>query len=316
MATTDIGPSLTTAEPRDEDNTSLAYTVCVSIFLILVILTIAAGNILTVVAYVKFPSHWTSSEAANIYLINVAVADLMVAFTLMPLQFLYLPLFDVDIDNRSGCMFKIGMGCLSLGGSSYFLAMATLDKHVAIHWPNHHTRFFNRFGAIVGSVITWMILVVASIMSVSLWNEWDSHPHCVAPRVMNIQWMDTAFCIDVLVSLFMCFCNISMLVTARKQARRIFNLTSQVAANQTRSNKATKVVSIVVIVYMTCRLPMTIMLLVSAVWKTRGWEITDQLAETYNAALLITFVNSAMNPVIYCLTMSSVRAAFRKVLHL
>ena len=281
------------------------------------------GNTLTLVSYWKYPGSWLNSEAASIFLINVAFADLIVGVLIIPMQ----TVFGLSYAKNSSvfvCVSSLILGSISLEASSYFLVLATVDKYVAIHWPFKHIKYFTKSKAKLIATVLWPFLVAVGVGmdSWTVWDKFEEVGYC-EPALQMSFWCALAFVVldfGAFPLLIVLNAHIFVIVRRRGTQSGVPEATHSNAArtNSTGSIASTrmsawKVISTVVATYIICRLPLTLTLVTQLVYFAQGKDV-DELKTPLMCTIIISVGNSCMNPIIYYKTMPSIRTAFKKVL--
>lgn len=148
-------------------------------------------NLFIIITYfVKFK---LLKEPANIFLLNLAIADLLVALTTMLFSvvteivqefvFGYTDVVRCGLCNFAG-VFLIFLIAVSL----HMLAVLSVDRFILLTWPLHYKKIMNRWKAMVIVVIVWIIAILIALPPVFGFgqNEFNRNFGACLPRFTGI----------------------------------------------------------------------------------------------------------------------------------
>lgn len=255
-------------------------------------LTSTAGNILVLTAIKKTPSIRSSSITM---LCSLAVSDLLVGFIVQPF-FLASLLTRVFLIERIS---KITAFCLC-GVSLCTMTAISIDRFLALQYPMRYQATITAHQRALNTliVIIWLHNFVFSGFYV--WN-WPLYFIMIA----------TGVCLFILVSAF-CYIRIYRIVRrhqiqiqAQQQAAQQ-NTTEGDNSNMVRMKRSALNTFIFYIAMVLCYFPITISLCAASI-------TSKDLPEVWHLADTVVFLNSSVNPLLYCWRLGEIRKAVLKI---
>lgn len=255
-------------------------------------LTSTAGNILVLTAIKKTPSIRSSSITM---LCSLAVSDLLVGFIVQPF-FLASLLTRVFLIERIS---KITAFCLC-GVSLCTMTAISIDRFLALQYPMRYQATITAHQRALNTliVIIWLHNFVFSGFYV--WN-WPLYFIMIA----------TGVCLFILVSAF-CYIRIYRIVRrhqiqiqAQQQAAQQ-NTTEGDNSNMVRMKRSALNTFIFYIAMILCYFPIIISLCVASI-------ASKDLPEVWHLADTVVFLNSSVNPLLYCWRLGEIRKAVLKI---
>lgn len=255
-------------------------------------LTSTAGNILVLTAIKKTPSIRSSSITM---LCSLAVSDLLVGFIVQPF-FLASLLTRVFLIEKIS---KITAFCLC-GVSLCTMTAISIDRFLALQYPMRYQATITAHQRALNTliVIIWLHNFVFSGFYV--WN-WPLYFIMIA----------TGVCLFILVSTF-CYIRIYRIVhrhqiqiQAQQQAAQQ-NTTEGDNSNMVRMKRSALNTFIFYIAMVLCYFPIIISLCVASI-------TSKDLPEVWHLADTVVFLNSSVNPLLYCWRLGEIRKAVLKI---
>lgn len=255
-------------------------------------LTSTAGNILVLTAIKKTPSIRSSSITM---LCSLAVSDLLVGFIVQPF-FLASLLTRVFLIERIS---KITAFCLC-GVSLCTMTAISIDRFLALQYPMRYQATITAHQRALNTliVIIWLHNFVFSGFYV--WN-WPLYFIMIA----------TGVCLFILVSAF-CYIRIYRIVRrhqiqiqAQQQAAQQ-NTTEGDNSNMVRMKRSALNTFIFYIAMVLCYFPIIISLCVASI-------TSKDLPEVWHLADTVVFLNSSVNPLLYCWRLGEIRKEVLKI---
>lgn len=255
-------------------------------------LTSTAGNILVLTAIKKTPSIRSSSITM---LCSLAVSDLLVGFIVQPF-FLASLLTRVFLIERIS---KIMAFCLC-GVSLCTMTAISIDRFLALQYPMRYQATITAHQRALNTliVIIWLHNFVFSGFYV--WN-WPLYFIMIA----------TGVCLFILVSTF-CYIRIYRIVhrhqiqiQAQQQAAQQ-NTTEGDNSNMVRMKRSALNTFIFYIAMVLCYFPIIISLCAASI-------TSKDLPEVWHLADTVVFLNSSVNPLLYCWRLGEIRKAVLKI---
>ena len=247
------------------------------------------GNALVLVAILRTPSIRSPSV---IFLCNLAVSDLLVGWVVQPAY-----IAEKIVRTISALPKAVrAMGIAGCGVSLWTMTAITVDRFLALHYHLQYPNLMTTSRAIYTIVTIWCIITLFSFSV--LWS----------PR---IYYFLGAFCITIcLLVCLVCFIKIYRIVL-RHQLQ--IHVQQQAVENSTDTNKqqirqsirSAKNVFIYFLAMILCYSPLLIGVIIS------GFTSVD-LKVIWTFPVTVAFMNSFINPFLYCWRMTELRAAVLK----
>lgn len=255
-------------------------------------LTSTAGNILVLTAIKKTPSIRSSSITM---LCSLAVSDLLVGFIVQPF-FLTSLLTRVFLIERIS---KITAFCLC-GVSLCTMTAISIDRFLALQYPMRYQATITAHQRALNTliVIIWLHNFVFSGFYV--WN-WPLYFIMIA----------TGVCLFILVSAF-CYIRIYRIVRRHQiqiqvqQQAAQQNTTEGDNSNMVRMKRSALNTFIFYIAMVLCYFPIIISLCVASI-------TSKDLPEVWHLADTVVFLNSSVNPLLYCWRLGEIRKEVLKI---
>ncbi|XP_066017854.1 melanocyte-stimulating hormone receptor-like [Pocillopora verrucosa] len=250
------------------------------------------GNALVLVAILKTPSLRSPSV---IFLCNLAVSDLLVELVVQPVYIVEQMVKTVPkLQEAVG-----GMGFAGCGVSLWTMTAITVDRFLALHYHLRYPNLMTTSRAIYTIVTIWCIITLFSFSV--LWS----------PR---IHYFLGAFCITIcLLVCLVCFIKIYRIVRRHQvqihvQQQAVENSTDTNKQQIRQSTKSAKNIFIYFLVMILCYTPLFFVYII--------------LINNLNSIVLrtfpvtVAFMNSSINPFLYCWRTPELRRAVFKTARL
>ncbi|XP_036438746.1 trace amine-associated receptor 13c-like [Colossoma macropomum] len=277
-----------------------------------VLLTVC-GNLLIIISVCHFKQLHTPT---NMLILSLAVSDFLVGVFVMPFQLSQLT-ESCWIFGPAICVFSILITFFLTNISIYNVALIAVDRYFAISNPFLYTENITVSKACAVILCNWFVLL--SYNSSLLYFNGNSIGLILCPEqcliVLNEVWslVDLVFVFVIPCSVIIIF-YLLIFIIAKKHANAIRELnihaTTQDSKNRMDSmkseKKAAKVLSILVAVFMACLFPYFVNTLISNALETESF---------FNLVILL-YLNSTINPVIYALFYPWFRRCIKVILTL
>ncbi|XP_078343791.1 melanocyte-stimulating hormone receptor-like [Oculina patagonica] len=245
-------------------------------------------NTLVLAAILRTPSLRSPSM---ILLFTLAVSDLLVGIVVQPI---YVAARLTENGLLSKAMFV--MVASVSGGSLLIMTAISVDRFLALHYHMRYPNLMTTQRAMYTSVVLCLISFLQS--SLSFW-KMDSYYFAAAASIVLCLIVST-------------FCYITIYRVVRRHQLQIHVQQQAVESNVEvvnqsirRSTRSAKNTFIYYIVMILCYTPWITSLLISAIFPTQ-WTKALILADT------AAFMNSSINPFLYCWRLRELRAAVTK----
>ena len=247
------------------------------------------GNALLLVAIMRTPSIRSPSV---IFLCSLAVSDLLVGLVVQPAY-----IAEQIVRTVSALQEAVtAMGFAGCGVSLWTMTAITVDRFLALHYHLQYPNLMTTSRAIYTIITIWCIITLFSFSI--LWS-------------LSIYYFFATFCITI--CLLVCLvCFIKIYRIARRHQLQI-HVQQQVVENSTdthkqqirQSTKSAKNIFIYFLTMILCYSPFSIVVIIS------GFTSLDlQVIRTF--PVTIAFMNSSINPFLYCWRMTELRTAVFK----
>ncbi|XP_017342194.1 trace amine-associated receptor 13c-like [Ictalurus punctatus] len=265
-----------------------------------VVLLTVCGNMLVIISVLHFKQLHTPT---NLLVLSLAVSDFLVGALVMP-QMLIWTIESCWIFGRDFCIsFWLIDGFLTIS-SIYNIALIAVDRYLALSNP---FLYMNRVSVrITGIVIVCVWCVVLAYNSLLLYHNGNFTNTVMCPGECFIFLNEVSYVIDLIYSFIFPLSVIIILYTrvfviAKKHATAIRELnihtrpkTQKITSHSMKSErKAAKVLGILVSVFLMCLLPYFIYSLLG--------DVIELQTETFQKLVIVLYLNSTINPVIYAL---------------
>ncbi|XP_012709767.2 hydroxycarboxylic acid receptor 2-like [Fundulus heteroclitus] len=258
-----------------------------------------------------FCFHLRPWKSSTVLLFNLALSDFMLILAL-PLRVNYYLsgnrwMFGGTLCNL--CLFMLEM---NRSGSTFFLMAIALDRYMRVVHPHHPLNSLSAGKARLGAIVLWLVPITMTAPVFSL--QHINTTHCTRFMVdtesrRNLSWYTFtllfSFYVPLLVILYCTFHIISHL--RRRQL-----------AHQAKFKKALYFIVVVVVLFIICFLPSNITLLAMRIKMLKEFKCADmeQLSTVTQIAINLTYLNSALDPVVYYFSSPAFKNIGKKALHL
>ncbi|XP_017317938.1 trace amine-associated receptor 13c-like [Ictalurus punctatus] len=265
-----------------------------------VVLLTVCGNMLVIISVLHFKQLHTPT---NLLVFSLAVSDFLVGAFVMPSMLMW-TIESCWIFGRDFCTsFWLISGFIAIS-SIYDIALIAVDRYLALSNP---FLYMNRVSVrITGIVIVCVWCVVMAYSSALLYFNGNFTNTVMCPGECYLVLNEVSYVIDLIFSFIFPLSVIIILYTrvfviAKKHATAIRELnnhtrpkTQKITSHSMKSErKAAKVLGILVSVFLMCLLPYFIYSLLG--------DVIEIQTETFLKLVILSCLNSTINPVIYAL---------------
>ncbi|XP_033102955.1 beta-2 adrenergic receptor-like [Anneissia japonica] len=295
---------------------SSAEKVIIGVVLYVLVLISIGGNILVIVSVLVVER---LHRVANMFIVSLAVADLMVSVFVMPFNANFITSGTWHF-GLAFCSVYQSFDILACTSSILSLCVIAVDRYLAITSPFTYTQKITRSSATILIALVWLVSFLISVLPVIL--DFHEDPEAKAAGLYNDQY----FCVLILSGRFavisslvsfylpmvvMVFIYARIFAVARKQARQIaaYDKPSNEGnrTNMARERKAAKTLGIIMGVFIACWLPFFIANIIDPFCNRC---ISPKLFDVF---VWLGYVNSTLNPLIYAQN-SEFRRAYKYIL--
>ena len=258
-------------------------------------LTAIFGNMIVIFSIWKTPSLHSPS---NILLLGLAVCDFGVGLTVQPFYIIYTSFYLANHQQTWLASLKVFnvLANLVCGVSFLTTTAVSIDRYIAIHLHLRYRELVTLRGTSLLLVVLWIIS--AFVASTIIWKQ-------------NLAFfLVTSLIVVCLFSTFGVYVRIFIVV--RQHQRRIQDQQSRKTrnyGNTTQFAKSAIGMFYVCFVHFLCYVPYFVFLILRDIYQTNTFTI---LATEYAQTLI--FLNSSLNPVVYCWRLGEIRKAVKRSL--
>ncbi|XP_048856966.1 delta-type opioid receptor-like [Brienomyrus brachyistius] len=264
------------------------------------------GNCLVMYGIIRYTKMKT---ATNIYIFNLALADALVTTT-MPFQSTYYLLNSWPF-GEVVCKVFISIDYYNLFTSTFTLTMMSVDRYIAVCHPVKALDFRTPVKAKMVNVCIWILSSAAGIPAMVLGSTQTNNgttecalqfpePYVYWDTLMKICVFIFAFIVPVLI-ITVCY---SLMILRLKSVR----LLSGSREKDRNLRRITKLVLVVVAVFVVCWTPIHIFILVKVLATVPS---TTAVNAAYFFCVALGYINSCLNPILYAFLDENFKRCFK-----
>ena len=282
------------------ENITAAHGVLL-VFELCAIPVIVCGNLLIIVAMLRFKSLRYSSNMMILYL---SCSDLMMGGVYLPLKvFIYLRQ-DLFM-NRTSCITNIFLSLFCITNAMLFLSMISIERFYAVHFPFHYHSYMTVPRTLVWGGLTCVISLLITIPSVCGIDDWNPDKHCFTTNIMPRYYLWSGVFLIFLISFlgFLAFLRVMAAEIMIRMKNKSMNI------NETRKQDSVKstLMLTVYVFSIICWIPQLVYTCISAFSPGAGDGVGVR------AVSFLGICSSGVNCFIYGIKNSRFRAAFKKI---
>lgn len=272
------------------------------------------GNALVLLAIYK---NIKLQTVTNTFIASLALADLLVGILVSPLaalSYLGLP------NNYMWCVFTNSVIVVFTQISIFNLCAIAVERFIAIKSPYFYQEYLTIRVAIIIVIVAWISGVIVGFVPLFGWNLGPMADNkCAFVKVIDMKYMVYfnffGFVLIPLLIMFLIYLYIFFIV--RQQLHKIaalevinHNEQKKQTMKFAKEVKAAKSLAVVIGVFALCWLPIHILNSISLL--CRGSNCVYHI-NLLLAAILLSHINSAVNPFLYAIGNSQFQIAFKKM---
>ena len=248
------------------------------------------GNALVLAAIIRTPS--IRSTPHMIMLCSLAVSDFLVGLIAQPIY-----IAEQLTEDRFVHHVSVIVGFSLIGVSFLTITAITVDRFLALHY---HMRYAT---LVTESRVKYTLLIICLISSLmSFFYLWNTHVHSLVTGIIVI--------ICLIISTFS-YIRIYRIVRRHQiqihaQQQTVQSADAENNLNIVRLKRSALSTLVFYIALIICYLPLYVLLTLYGLSYTHDWPIEWQFAST------TVFMNSSINPLLYCWRLSELRTAVVK----
>ncbi|XP_072550730.1 trace amine-associated receptor 13c-like [Salminus brasiliensis] len=297
-----------------ERSVSIAVYVLLYVSTAAVVLLTVCGNLLIIISVCHFKQLHTPT---NMLILSLAVSDILVGALVIPISLIW-TIESCWIFNRDFCICFILTSYFLTSTSIHNVALIAVDRYLALSNPFLYTKTVSVSTMCIAVLCDWCVMFFYNLVAHYFSRNFKCLVMCPGDcfLVLDEIWslVDNILIFGIPCSVIIILYSL-VFVLVRKHATAIRELhvntrtqTSQSDISMKSERKAAKVLGLVVSVFLACLFPYS---LYSSLGKVIEVEV-----ESFQKVLILVYLNSAINPVIYALFYPWFRKCVKLVLTL
>lgn len=265
-----------------------------------------------------FCFHLKPWKSSTVLLFNLAVADFLL-IVVLPFRASYYASKIKWMFGKNFCNICLFMLAMNRSGSAFFLMAIAADRYMRVVHPHHPINSLSVSKAMCGALALWLftISMTAHVFTFKHINTTYCESFMIEtePR-HNLNWHKFEFLFSFIIPLLVIvYCTVHI----------ISHLRGRQLDQHARIKKALCLITVVVVLFITCFLPSNIMQVL--IWiKTHQVASTkpesevclalEDLTTAFFLTISLTYLNSMLDPVVYYFSSPTIKNICRKALHL
>ncbi|XP_073339268.1 B2 bradykinin receptor-like [Pagrus major] len=278
--------------------------VCILVFTVL-------GIVFNLFVLMVFFLHKKACTVPEIYLSNLAVADLILLACL--------PFWAVNLSNRHNWMFGpvlcrlVNLGInMNMYCSIYFLVLVSIDRYVALVHTMSHNRMRRPKYARLGCLVVWgfgLLMGVPTLIYRELTPEGnitECYLHYPDGTVALFEGLHISFSFIIPI-IIISYCTFKII-------KALQNRLMEGSHRQNVEHKATTLVLVVLLAFVICWMPFHVFRIVELLERSKLLKTNHSILDTWSHILTyLAFFNSVLNPLLYVIVGKNFREKVREV---
>ncbi|CAH1780722.1 unnamed protein product [Owenia fusiformis] len=282
---------------------------------ILLMVLICSSNIMVLVS---MSVHKCLHTVTNMFLVSLAIADLLMGLFGCPLDIIILYIMPLHlgrhIQDKWLCAARLFCHNVSAGASVYSMVGIAIDRFIAVKYPLRYRELIThtRVGIFIGCI--WVYIIIGS--SVNFLGDivkFGPGDTCRSVQVRDPNFVLFVKCNILVTFLVSTFAHIVVAIVATHQRAKVASelaaFNNNLAVAYKKENRITKTMSLIVGLFVLCWLPYILITMV----KFKGSE-PKWFKHLFSFTVEISIANSLINPWIYAFRLKLWRKAMKNVL--
>ncbi|XP_074845273.1 oxoeicosanoid receptor 1 [Carettochelys insculpta] len=264
------------------------------------------GNGIALVIFCSYRNLWPSG---TVYLFSLVIADFLLIINL-PFRIHYYMKKEVWVFTETFCSFNLFMLSMNRTASIVFLTAIAMDRYFKVVHPHHQMSKISTACATKVAIVLWLAVILMNSHVFTLGhNQSDNimcqcfNPHLEAQPATT--WHAILFFLEFFLPLgiiIFCIFNIILKLKQRKLAKG------------NKFQRSVKVLTVIVLVYTICFLPSILIAAAGLIIRQVSPEHIGTIDKLLHASFAFTYLNSALDPVLYCFSSPLFLKKCKKVL--
>uniref|UniRef100_G3TR93 G protein-coupled receptor 31 n=2 Tax=Loxodonta africana TaxID=9785 RepID=G3TR93_LOXAF len=246
-----------------------------------------------------------------VYLFNLVMADLLLTICL-PFHITFYLRHKKWSSGRTSCQALLFLLSLSRGVGVAFLTAVALDRYFRVVHPRLKVNLLSPRWARAISGCVWLLMMALTHQSLFVPKAARNTTECRSfyPREdfsFGVIWKESLFLLQFVLPFgLILFCNAAIIRTLRKRIRD--------PEKQPKLQRAKALVTVVVVLFGLCFLPSFLARILMDVFRrSDSCRMRRVVEHTSDVASSLTYLNSVLNPMVYCFSNPTFRYSYRKV---
>ena len=269
-------------------------------FAIMSIIT-TIGNLLVIAAVYKNP-HKELRTVSNYLVVNLAVADLIVGLIVQPIIISQHFAYDLKLSIAASLLSQF-----ALTASSVTILFLTIERYIVLEMPLRREKLFSGVALKIYICLIWFYALILSLLNIPLWGL-----GCYYSFFLNTAIeLQLLLMLGLYVRMFVIIRNFNKVILAQGAQQPLIQPGPAYITARAREHKFAKAIFPFVGTFALCYLPWTVTRTV-LIWRSWPIDYTDNFSK---CLLLLLYLNSALNPILYTLIMPSFRQTVKKIFY-
>ena len=290
---------------------------------ILIAVVAAVGNFL--VCYAILANRKLRSNPTNLFLLSLAISDLLTATLVMPFDIEYLFLQGFRKHGKMMCVTFITAYLTIVPTSIFTLLAISVDRYKNIKDPLRRFRgkvFMTQKRALIAISIIWIYSIIWALLPIMGWRIKGLEPiyqgFCMVPftLVYNIMTSFINFTVPLLLTCMFFILVFVIACTHHRGGNRLSTHACQHPSKDERkvyikNLRAAKTTSMFLAAFFFCWPPYVCFSIASDLYGTKLWKPYHR--KVYVVLLMLGYLNSALNPFLFAFRNKSFKATYLKL---
>ncbi|XP_025787655.1 oxoeicosanoid receptor 1 [Puma concolor] len=248
------------------------------------------GNSLALFIFCFHTRPWTSN---TVFLVSLVIADFLLIINL-PLRVDYYFLHEIWRFGATVCKVNLFMLSTNRSASMVFLTAIALNRYLKVVRPHHMLSRASVWAAarVAGGLWGGILLLNGHLLLTAHTNHSCLSYQLGKNTSASLRWHQALFVLEFFLPLaLILFAIVSIGLTIRRRS----------LGGQTGPRRAMRMLAVVVAVYIICFLPSVILGMASMVaFRLHACHILNICSQLFHGSLAFTYLNSVLDPVLYC----------------